>query len=152
QQARRLLEIARTADPDPDREQVRTALANKDAKALEACAEKMADGRQPARTVQVVAMALRQLDRKEAALRLLKAARKSFPRDFWIHSLLGFYLFEVAPHDWIEAEHCFGVALLVRPDSSSVLAARGNAHILQLQTGAALDDLTRAHELAKAKD
>jgi eukaryotic-like serine/threonine-protein kinase len=110
----RLLAVARAADPDPWRDQVRnpkTAVATlrKLAQAVEVA------GQSP----QILVALAVKLPRREGSA-LLRRALLAYPRDFWLHFQLGTWV-----EGFVERAGCYQAAVAIRPSSS---AAHNKCH------------------------
>jgi tetratricopeptide (TPR) repeat protein len=124
-----LLAIARTADPDPKRNEARSALQRGDVRVLKklAASERVRD-LQPS-TLVLVARALSQVDAgdqsklggQRSALKeangLLRKAQQLYPDDFWINDVLGRQLAAGNSPDWDGAIRFHTAAVALRPRS-----------------------------------
>jgi tetratricopeptide (TPR) repeat protein len=116
-----LLEIARTADDDPWRQEYREAVQARDATALVRLSAAARRRPLPPGSVALLAMALRGNGRADEAVALLRAARTRYPGDFWIAFRLGHYLGEVKDEVNLEERiGCYRVAAALRPEASVV--------------------------------
>jgi serine/threonine-protein kinase len=112
----RLLEVARLADPDPWRDQVRDQNTWQNVPKM----QQLAGTVQPAeQTPPILALLARRLSfkgaRQEAAA-FLRTALVHYSADFWLNFELGFRSDELG-----EQAGCYRAALAVRPDSALVL-------------------------------
>ncbi|WP_165069641.1 protein kinase domain-containing protein [Paludisphaera rhizosphaerae] len=139
-EAERLIRVARIADPDPWRNQLRNALdlmtvdrsrARTDLERLAASAD--ATGLTAA-SAERLAWALADLGDSEAAVALYRAAQRAHPDDFWINSNLASSLVRLERYD--EAARFASVAVAIRPRTVHVLVLLGKA----LQLAGRLDD------------
>jgi hypothetical protein len=96
---KRLLAIARVADPDPLRTQVRQALAADDRGQLLALANRIAGADFPASTLVSVGRVLQKSGGGRAqTVTLLREAQRRYPGDFWVNHELAFVLKEGESH------------------------------------------------------
>src|SRR5262249_22482424 len=119
--AQRLLAVARAADPDPWRDQVRAALQGRDRKVLETLSgSKEIDGLPP-HTLTLLAVALREVGAQELALAVLQRGHHRYPDDFWVNFYLGVQLDHfVRPRQAREAIQYYMAALALRPRTPGV--------------------------------
>jgi serine/threonine-protein kinase len=129
--AARLLAIARAADPDPWRNQVRDALDNPDedkAKALDAL-KRLVAATEPEKLASYrpsgLARALADLGDHAAAISLLRTAQRAHPDDFWINWDLGVWLHRQGAQNADEAIGYFRAAVALRPRSAFALNTLG---------------------------
>jgi tetratricopeptide (TPR) repeat protein/tRNA A-37 threonylcarbamoyl transferase component Bud32 len=108
---RRLLLVARRADPDPWRDQMREALGGNDVHKLQRLSEQVDVSRQSPQMLLAVAWRLPRTDGQAAAL--LRRSLDQYPRDFWLHFSLG-----GRAKDPAEMAGCYRAALALRPNSS----------------------------------
>jgi serine/threonine protein kinase/Flp pilus assembly protein TadD len=122
-----LLAIARVADPDPFRNQLRDAWERRDGKALKdlAAAEKAAD--LPTATVLLLGDTLTNTGAIQAAVDLLRRAQRRQPADFWINHGLAYALTQMQPPQLDEAIGYYRAALALGPESPGVYVNLGNA-------------------------
>ncbi len=129
--ARRLVEIAKIADPDPWRNRLRETLNTKGRdrgaalEALERLAETADPDRLPEASVTRLAFALASLGRRKTALSLLRRTQQLHPDGFWINCDLGREL--MFSKDFAEAVRFYSNAVAVRPRSSFALNNLGTA-------------------------
>jgi serine/threonine-protein kinase len=114
---RQLLQIARSADPDPWRDQLRAALQNDDRQALEALAASADVHNLPPETLTLLGRTLAEfLESPEQAVALLRQAQQQYPGDLWINDALGWlYLNFIRPAQYDEAARFYTAALAIRP-------------------------------------
>jgi tetratricopeptide (TPR) repeat protein len=125
---RPLQALARAADPDPLRSQVRQALESGDGAQLEAAANAAAGADLSATTLLVLWLALRDVDLSEKAVALLREAQRHYPGDFWINYDLAQSLMRSGQkHHLEEAIRFATVALALRPHDSALHNNLGNA-------------------------
>jgi serine/threonine-protein kinase len=113
----RLLEVARAADPDPLRDEVRLAVEQKDGPALKQLADHDGILDLPVPTLILLADVLRQQGLRAEAVELLKRAQQRHPADFWVNDVLGLHLTFADPPDYAGAARCYAAAIAVRPNS-----------------------------------
>jgi tetratricopeptide (TPR) repeat protein/tRNA A-37 threonylcarbamoyl transferase component Bud32 len=110
---------AALADDDPWRRQLRWAARSGDVAALERLAEQREARDQPRVNLLLLARALDDARRLEAAARLLRRAQQEDPADFWINYELAVVLSK-RPQDAMEAVGFLRAALALRPQSAAV--------------------------------
>jgi serine/threonine-protein kinase len=123
---RRLLAVARRADPDPWRNRLRAALEKGDVRALRTLARGVPVGRQPASTLVWLADVLHPAN-PGAAVGLLRRALPYHRGDFWLNTNLALYLTELRPPRLEEALPYYTAALALRPDSPGAFLNFGYA-------------------------
>jgi serine/threonine-protein kinase len=150
--ANRLVAVARAADPDPWRSQLRETLGQRAGDAarkleeLERLAATADVDRLPGASVTRLAAALAALGRRDLALTLLRRAQLSHRADFWVNADLGREL--VASGRPEEAVRYYAVAAGVRP--RSWLALRGLGRAL-LQSGQPVEAGDVLHEVNRLR-
>jgi tetratricopeptide (TPR) repeat protein len=129
-----LLAVARAADDDDFRNQLRRALGQWpfDRPALERLAASDGLTKRPAPTLVLLGSSLRRSGALKAAVTVLRQAQQRYPNDFWANYALGFYLLEMRPPRWQEALPFCTAALGLRPESTGV---RINLGIALANTG-----------------
>jgi serine/threonine protein kinase/Tfp pilus assembly protein PilF len=145
--ARRLRTIARVADPDPFRNQVRDALASGRRKALEELAASDKVTELPTATILLLAYALDYVRAEDGAISLLRQARSQRPDDFWINENLAHLLLQAHPPQVEDAARFFSVAASLRPQSPGAVLNVGYALNLQRKSTEAIASFRRAIEL-----
>src|SRR5262249_41639647 len=134
-----LLEVARAADPDDNRNRIRDALQRKDTQALVDLAASYgaaAPGQQPAedgeqlaslsvQTVQFFSEVLGMAGAYEAELALLWQAQKLHPSDYWLNFNLAVCLHAAGEVD--AAIRFYTAALALQPDRAVLYASLGPA-------------------------
>jgi serine/threonine protein kinase/Flp pilus assembly protein TadD len=115
-----LAEVLALADTDSWRQRVRAARGRNDRQALEQLAREANPAEQPAETLFLLNMSLRQRGAWEAAAALLRRAQDVFPGDFWINHDLGMALQACQPPRDAEALRFLTVAVALRPGSPGV--------------------------------
>jgi serine/threonine protein kinase/Tfp pilus assembly protein PilF len=138
--ARRLVEIANGADPDPERVAIRRALiANDEAKLVELARAAVQTPLRPP-TAMSLAAGLLGLQHLDETSRMLEASLEAHPDDFTLHQTLAFTLEDSGPEHFARALVHYTAALALRP--TSVNALRGVASL-----AAARGDVARAQKL-----
>src|SRR5262249_32903884 len=120
-------ELAGLVDPDPWRQQVRAALRNRDDAAMQTLAESPDIVRQPAATLTLLDVALRDRGRMTAALAVVTLAQRLHPADFWVHFDMAKVMEKQNPPSLEQAASCYRAALAVRPRSAMAWNNLGNA-------------------------
>jgi eukaryotic-like serine/threonine-protein kinase len=129
--ADRLIAVAKAADPDPWRNQLRDTLAHmpSDRGRALAALERLADtadlDRLPEASVSRLAFALSMRGRRERAITLLRQTQRKHPGDFWVNSDLGRELLSSDRPQ--EAVRFYAVAVGIRPQSGLALDRLGQA-------------------------
>jgi tetratricopeptide (TPR) repeat protein/serine/threonine protein kinase len=125
---RHLLAVARAADADPVRDQLRRALGQEpiDRPALERLAA--ADGLTalPAPTLVLLGRSLQRAGAAQEAITVLRQAQERYPDDFWVNQDLGYNLLVIGPSRLQEALRFYTVALGLRPASPGVRVNLGH--------------------------
>jgi tetratricopeptide (TPR) repeat protein len=117
--------VARLADDDPWRQQLRDPEVLKDRAALERLAEAEGVLGQPPGNLALLSRALAKVKGPAAAVRLLRQVQQRYPADFWINFELAFGLRE-EPATREEAIGFYRAALALRPHSPAVYTDLGN--------------------------
>jgi serine/threonine-protein kinase len=128
----RLVKVARIADPDPYRDQLRATLLQKDARLQRETWRRLAsDPRALDQPVQSIVLLARLLapGAPAVATDLLRAAQQRFPADVWVNFELAQLLNSAPKPQPLEAIRFYSVARALRPETASPL---GSA--LQLQS------------------
>jgi Flp pilus assembly protein TadD/serine/threonine protein kinase len=110
--------IARLADDDDSRRQLRDPAVGKDRAALERLARQRGVLDQPPGNLELLAEALVRRGARPAAVDLLRRAQQRHPGDFWINHYLASLLMAVKPARVEEAVGFFRVAVALRPQSA----------------------------------
>ncbi|TDJ74537.1 MAG: serine/threonine-protein kinase [Planctomycetota bacterium] len=130
--ALRLLELAHLVDPDPERANLREALANRDLDELRYLASSGLE-EQPAGTIALLATSLDRLEDREAALSVYRAGAERHPDDFELLYRLARMLTPDAdnpgpPDELREAVLCYRAALSLHPDNPWIRFYLGRIH------------------------
>jgi serine/threonine-protein kinase len=137
-----LVRIARAADPDPWRDQVREALGRGDTRALVELSRSEEALPQPPLTLAALGTALQRLGAAGPAEALLRRARQLHPEDFWVNHNLATALAEGQPPNLDEAVRFYTAAAALRPQSA---VARMNLGIALSRKGR-LDEAIAEYE------
>jgi serine/threonine protein kinase/tetratricopeptide (TPR) repeat protein len=113
--AMRLVQVARQADPDPWRDQVREVKVWHDLPHLKQLATAVQAQQQTPQILILLAQRLRGNGGQNAAADLLRTALVHHPTDFWLNLNLSFVI-----EDPAEKAGCYRAALVLRPDSAAV--------------------------------
>jgi tetratricopeptide (TPR) repeat protein len=113
--ATRLLEVARQADPDPWRDQVRDVKIWNELPQLKQLATDVQPQQQTPQVLLLLAQRLRRNQDQKAAANLLRTALIHHPADFWLNVNLSFLI-----DDPGGKAGCYRAALAIRPDSPAV--------------------------------
>ena len=149
--SRRLIAVARAADPDETRNRLRAVWLQPEGKAqrepLLALA-KEADPRQwPVQTLTLLATSLLDAGEPAAAAELLDRAQTHHPGDVWINHTLGRCLEQVQPPRMDDAIRFYTAARALRPETAHDLAHALNRRGRGDEALAVFQDLTeRTHE------
>jgi serine/threonine-protein kinase len=123
----RLLDIARRADPDPWRNEVRDATRRGDLEALKALAGRDAVADLPVPTAVLLAADLRAAKAADLGAVVLRAAQRRRPDDFWLNNELGLCLeFSPTPAPE-EAVGFYRAAVSARPHNAQARLNLGRA-------------------------
>jgi serine/threonine protein kinase/Flp pilus assembly protein TadD len=147
---RRLLSVARGADPDDVRRRLREAWASRRTPLMLEVAGSDDAFRLLPRTLGVLADNLLDIGAAEQAERLLREARRRYPDDFWVNQHLAFYFFEHSkPVRLEEAVRYFTVSAAVRPQSPGAHLNLGAALAKQHRLDDAIAEWREAVRLKK---
>ncbi len=120
----RLIGLARIADPDEWRNQVREALERSDQEALRALAASPKIGELPVQTLSLLGGAIKDDAANEAVLR---QAQRKYPHDFWINFQLAWTLERARPPQLSDAVRFYTAAVALRPQNVPIYMWLGNA-------------------------
>jgi tetratricopeptide (TPR) repeat protein len=138
----RLLEVARQADPDPWRDQVRNEKTWQDPGQLQKLARDVKPQQQTAPILVLLGTQLFARDSRQEATALLRTALVHHPADFWLNSVLGYL--EDNPG---EKAGCFRAALAIRPNSGTAHTNLGAALDYKQDRDGAIQEFHKAIEL-----
>jgi serine/threonine protein kinase/tetratricopeptide (TPR) repeat protein len=144
---KKLLRVARAADPDPWRDRVRQALEKWDLPAVRQLAAEEETLRLPPASLFVIGSVLRK--DKEApgqAETFLRGVQRRHPNDFWLNHNVHMFLGELHPPKWDEAVRFAAVAVALRPDSPG---AHGNLGVALLHNGRLDESLSEFREVVR---
>jgi serine/threonine-protein kinase len=144
---KKLMEVARQADPDRRRNQFREALFRRDRPALEQLANAVPIRDVPPATVYLLGLALRDLGALEKAIAVLAEAQRHHPGDFWLNDALGWFSWEASPPRYQEALRYYQAALAVRPHSARAHVCLGGTLKKTNRLDQALAEYSKAIEL-----
>jgi eukaryotic-like serine/threonine-protein kinase len=137
-----LMAVARFADTDPWRNQVRDPAIWGERSKLAALAESEHVAGQPVQSL--IALAARLTAVHGDAIKFLKHVQQEYPSDFWVNFTLGSAL---ARHHCPEAAGYFRAALAIRPKTTAVYNGLGVALRFEGKTDEAIREWHRAIEL-----
>lgn len=124
----RLLTIARLADPDPWRQNLRLALENGNLNSLQDLARSALPVNLPVVSLVHLASALRAAGALPDALAILNQAQGYYPADFWLNHELAYCLEASRPPQLWDALRYFTVAAALRPQSARLQLALSRVH------------------------
>jgi serine/threonine protein kinase/tetratricopeptide (TPR) repeat protein len=125
--SKELLAIARVADSDPWRNQLRDAMEAKSPEILKNMAEAAPIRELPPSTLVLLGDALGNRRAVAEAVTLLRQAQLLYPGDFWINHTLAYWLtLDVSPQ-WDEALRFYTAAAVLRPQSVGARTNVGSA-------------------------
>jgi serine/threonine protein kinase len=140
---KRLVAVARAADPDPTRNRLRQALERQDRTALVKLATSSEVASLPAPTVVLLGEALAESGAFEQAIAILRQGQRRYPGDYWISRQLAWHL---GPDQTDEAIRFLTAALAVRPSS---VRARLNLGGMLLHKGAVDEAIATFQEVIR---
>jgi eukaryotic-like serine/threonine-protein kinase len=124
--SRRLIAVARAADPDETRDRLRAVCLQPEGKArrepLLALAKEADLRRWPVQTLTLMATSLLDADEPATAAELLERAQKLHPDDVWINHTLGSCLERVQPPRTVDAIRFYTAARALRPETAHDMA------------------------------
>jgi serine/threonine-protein kinase len=113
---KKLVEIARRADPDPRRGRFREALLRGDRRSLEELAEAIPLHEAPPATWWLLGIELMELGARDRSMAVLRRAQHAFPHDDKINDILGWYcLRQCNPPRYDDALRFYSIACALRP-------------------------------------
>jgi serine/threonine protein kinase/tetratricopeptide (TPR) repeat protein len=142
---KRLVAVARAADPDPRRNRLREALERRDRTALMELATSSEVASLPAPTLALLGEALIELGAFGQAIAILQQGQQRYPGDFEISHQLGWHLGLVQPD---EAIRSWMAALAIRPSS---VRARLNLGGMLLNKGALDEAVVTFREVTRLR-
>jgi tetratricopeptide (TPR) repeat protein len=130
---KKLIEVARRADPGHWRNRCREAFLRHDLPSLEELADAVPLRRVSPTTLWQLGVALEEVGAPEKAMTLLRRAHREYPADYWIIDALGWYSWSAFHPPRVEdAWRYYSIALVLRPRSpmlhimmARILAAKG---------------------------
>src|SRR5262249_610937 len=125
--------VARAADDDEWRNQVRDALVQGQSETLKQLAASPRIDVHPLQTLSLLGEALQDAD---ASVAVLQQAQRKYPHDFWINFQLAWSLERMQPPRVEESIRYYSVAKALRPRNAPVHLFLGN----MLRQGGRLDD------------
>jgi tetratricopeptide (TPR) repeat protein len=145
---KQLLEVAKAADPDDWRNQLRAALQHDDRPALQALAASADVHQLPPATLVLLGRSLAEyLDAPVQAVALLRRAQRQYPGDLWINDALGRLYLDDRVRNYDESVRFFTAALAVRPDSPYLRDSLGWALLEKGSLPEAAAEFSKATEL-----
>src|SRR5262249_24758316 len=117
---KKLIEIARQADPDEWRNRFREALLLRNRLALEKLADTVRIRAVPPATVYLLGQTLRELGALDKAMAVLREAHPHHPDDFWLNDALGWFsMHAFDPPRYEDAVRYYTAAVALRPRNAS---------------------------------
>jgi tetratricopeptide (TPR) repeat protein len=118
---KKLVEIARQADPDDWRNRCRDALLRRDRQALERLADTVSIPDLPPATLWVFGNVLMELGARDKAVAFLRQAQHEHPDDMWINNTLGWYCWRAfQPPLYDDALRFYSIHLALQPHHVAV--------------------------------
>jgi eukaryotic-like serine/threonine-protein kinase len=125
---KKLVEIARQADPDPWRTRCREALLRHDRKALEQLADMVSIRQVSPATLNTLGMTLKEVGALDKAMDLLRRAQQVYPEDLWLNDTLALFSWTAfQPPRWDDALRYYTAVLALRPRFAPIHKAVANA-------------------------
>jgi serine/threonine protein kinase len=145
---RRLVEVARHADPDSWRNRCREALLSDDRHALEQLAAMVPIRQVPPPTLWLLGMTLQELGARDNAMALLRRAQHEYPDDEWLNDTLGWFsTTKFDPPRYDDALRFYTAALALHPRLARHHAAVAGALLGKGAAEEAWVEFTKAIEL-----
>jgi tetratricopeptide (TPR) repeat protein len=145
---KKLLEVARQADPDKWRNDCRAALLRGDRQALEKLAASIDIRKVTPATLWLLANDLVELGARDQGVALLRRAQQQYPDDVWINDYLGwFYRTRFQPPRYDDALHCYSIVVALRPRRWMNHSAIGDVLMAKGAVEEAIAAYTRAIEV-----
>jgi tetratricopeptide (TPR) repeat protein/serine/threonine protein kinase len=141
-----LLEVAKAADRDDWRNQLREAMQRDDLPALKALAATVDIRRLPPETLTLLGRSLAEnLKAPEQAVALLRQAQRQYPSDLWINDALAWYCYNLGQFD--DSARFYSAARAVRPGSPYLTYSIGCAVLRKDRLPEAAAEFSKAIEL-----
>jgi serine/threonine-protein kinase len=144
---KQLLEIAKAADQDVWRSQVRDALKAEDQKALQALAASADVRHLPPQTLVLLGRTLGDLGGQDQAHALLCEAQRQYPADLWINDSLAVLCLNSQPPQYDDAVRFYTVTVTLRPKNPYMVHQLGRAFRKKGSTAEAIATFSKAIEL-----
>ncbi len=145
---KRLLAVAKLADPDPWRKELRDALQRRDRKALEAVAATADVPSLSPATLHLLGYALSDVGAAEHAVSLLRQAQRQYPGDLWLNDALAWFCYSaLRPPLYDESVRFYTAALAIRPLNPHMTYSIGRALRAKGSLAEAIAEFTKAIEL-----
>src|SRR5262249_34969535 len=149
QETTRLLAVARAADADKWRNQLRDAWERRDGKAIEDLLASADVATPPSGTLMLLESSSREVVFNERVASLLRRAQKRHPADVWINLQLAWRLHRVQPPHLEEViRHCM-IVVALRPQSQAAHVHLGVALSGQGRLDEAIDEFREAIRIKK---
>jgi serine/threonine protein kinase/Flp pilus assembly protein TadD len=145
---KRLLQIARAADPDAWRGRMRRAMERKDAQTLTDLVKAKQTSSLPPQTLYVLAQFLWGLKQMRPAEVLLRQALRRYPGDFWLNVTVAKLLTDWEPPRAAEAIRFQQAAVALRPESPF---CRVNLGLILHRSGRVDEAIAQYHEAIRLK-
>jgi tetratricopeptide (TPR) repeat protein len=146
------LTVARLADADAWRQQLRDPATRGNREALERLANRPEAATQPPLSLVHLGKYLAQAGSWTASAELLERAQRRHPADFWVNYALGMSLSEQKPPRTDKAVGFFRAALAIRPQSRIAHLLLAKQLLRQAHTAEALAHFRRYDELSGSTD
>jgi serine/threonine protein kinase/regulator of sirC expression with transglutaminase-like and TPR domain len=145
---KKLVEIARQADPDIWRNRCRQALLHGDRQGLEQLADSAPIHQVPPATLWLLGTDLMELGARDKAMALLRKAQQEYPDDLWINDALGWFSwskFQPPLND--DALRFYSVTLALRPRYPGLHQAMARSWMAKGAVEEAMAEYSKAIEL-----
>jgi tetratricopeptide (TPR) repeat protein len=144
----RLLKVARAADPDRWRNQLRDALERRDRKAVEDLADSAPIRELPAASLHLLGSTLNELGAPDKAVALLRQAQRQYPGDLWINDTLAYLCLDVLrPPRYDDAVRFYTAAMALRPRDPYIVYSIGRAFFAKGSLAEAVAEFSKTIEL-----
>jgi serine/threonine protein kinase/Flp pilus assembly protein TadD len=145
---KRLLAVAKLADPDPWRNGLRDALQCRDRKALEALEASAEVASLSPATLHLLGYALNDVGAADHAVSLLRRAQLQYPGDLWLNDALGWLCYSTPqPPQYDESVRFYTAARAIRPRNPYMAYSIGRALRDKGSFAEAITEFTKAIEL-----